>query len=152
MNGNTAFLRLCLSLLGLALSAAAFAEDIHKWVDKDGNVHFGDRPPENVRTQVITVKPNVYTTTSVESLNASMQASETIVMYSASWCGFCKKARNHFQSKNIPFLEYDVETSAKGRDDFVRLRANSVPVILVGKKRLNGFTPAAFDRLYASRK
>jgi hypothetical protein len=28
----------------LAASGAAFAGDIYKWVDADGNVHYGDRP------------------------------------------------------------------------------------------------------------
>jgi hypothetical protein len=28
----------------LVVSGAAFAGDIYKWVDEDGNVHYGDRP------------------------------------------------------------------------------------------------------------
>ena len=31
-------------LLILGMTQAAFANDIYKWTDKDGNVHFGDRP------------------------------------------------------------------------------------------------------------
>lgn len=31
-------------ILGLSLTQAAQAENVYKWVDKDGKVHFGDRP------------------------------------------------------------------------------------------------------------
>lgn len=31
-------------MLGLSLTQAAQAENVYKWVDKDGKVHFGDRP------------------------------------------------------------------------------------------------------------
>lgn len=32
------------AILALAAGGAAFAGDIYKWVDKDGNVHYGDKP------------------------------------------------------------------------------------------------------------
>lgn len=32
------------SMLTLAATGAAMAGDIYKWIDKDGNVHYGDRP------------------------------------------------------------------------------------------------------------
>jgi len=40
----------------LAVSTSLHAGSIHKWVDEDGNVHYGDAPPikttsENVRVQ-----------------------------------------------------------------------------------------------------
>jgi len=30
--------------LAIALGTAAFADDIYKWTDEDGNIHYGDRP------------------------------------------------------------------------------------------------------------
>lgn len=46
---------LAASLLVFSLlfaSAGAAAEVIHKWVDEKGRVHFGDRPPADVETEV----------------------------------------------------------------------------------------------------
>lgn len=42
-------------LAGLALAAAmAFADEtIYRWVDEEGNVHFGDRPPAGVEATVV---------------------------------------------------------------------------------------------------
>jgi len=30
--------------LAIVISTSAFADDIYKWTDEDGNVHYGDRP------------------------------------------------------------------------------------------------------------
>ena len=30
--------------LAIVISASAFADEIYKWTDEDGNVHYGDRP------------------------------------------------------------------------------------------------------------
>ena len=72
----------------------------------------------------------------------------SVVMYSAVWCGVCKRARQFFQANNIPFSEYDVETSVRGKNDFARLKDRGVPVILIGKKRMNGFDTDRFKQLY----
>ena len=48
----------------------------------------------------------------------------------------------------ISFSEYDVETSAKGKADFARMKGQGVPIILVGEKRMNGFNPTRFKQLF----
>lgn len=45
-------------------------------------------------------------------------------------------------------VEYDVEKSSKGKRDFKRLGGTGVPIILVGQKRLNGFSWETFEKLY----
>ena len=37
--------------LAIALSTAAFADDIYKWTDEDGNVHYEDRPSGAASTE-----------------------------------------------------------------------------------------------------
>ena len=69
-------------------------------------------------------------------------------MYSTSWCAYCKKAKRYFESNDIPFTEYDIETNANARARYDRMEATGVPVILVGKKRMNGFSEEGFRRIY----
>ena len=69
-------------------------------------------------------------------------------MYSASWCGVCKKAKSYFKKNNIPYKVYDVEKSRTGKRAFKRLGGKSVPVIIVGTRRMNGFTASRFEKLY----
>lgn len=133
-----------------ALAAVAPADEIHRWVDANGQVHFGDRAPEGAASQRVTVRPNVYSSPAVEAMQANFHAPSTVVLYSTAWCGYCRKAREYFRAKGIAYSEYDVETSDKGRQDYARLGARGVPVILVGGKRLNGFSPQAFEQLYAA--
>jgi glutaredoxin len=84
-----------------------------------------------------------------EQPGPAVQATPDVILYSASWCGYCRKAREYFKKKGIPFVEIDVEMSTKGREDFARLHGRGVPLILVGDQRLNGFSRYRFDRLYA---
>ena len=135
----------------IVLSSFVLASEIHKWQDGDGNVHFGDRPPAAaLETKQIIVKPNVYASPSIERIETSLGSdSRAVVMYSAVWCGYCKKARKYFLANNIPFKEYDVEESRKGKRDYKKLKAKGVPIILVGDKRLNGFSPSSFESIYA---
>ena len=145
-------IRSCLVLVLLLISTVATAGSIHKWTDKNGKVHFGDRPPAGVKTENVTVKPNVYESTSTERLSSTFASTEDVVLYSAVWCVYCRKARQYFQSTGVPFKEYDVETNPKGKRDYKRLRATGVPVILVGEERINGFSVAAFEHVYRSRR
>ncbi len=43
---------ICLSFI---FSASLSAGTIHKWVDEDGNVHYGDSPPVSVTTKPVRV-------------------------------------------------------------------------------------------------
>lgn len=48
--------------LGLALAliaqAAPAADQVYRWVDGQGVVHYGDHPPEGVKATLVGVKPN----------------------------------------------------------------------------------------------
>ena len=122
------------------------AAEIYRWTHESGKVHFSDRAPVNRRSETVELKINTY-----ESVSFDMSILETnkkVVMYSAGWCGVCEKAKRYCEAHNVAYKEYDVEKSRKGRSDFRKLGAKRVPVILIGKKRMNGFTDKGFQRLY----
>ncbi len=140
--------------VALSLACLAFAAQgqIYKWTDAQGHLHFGDRPNGNSPAQVVTPQINTYSGAEVtqdDSLGSEPAVQHPMVrMYSASWCGVCKKARAYFEAQHIPFTEYDVERSDKGRRDFKALHGNGVPIILVGNQRMNGFDAASFQAMY----
>lgn len=141
-------------LMILCLGGAALAANgqIYKWTDAQGHVHFGDRPGGNGQAQVVTPQINTYSGAEVshdESLGATpAEQHPGVRMYSASWCGVCKQARSYFTRNHIPFTEYDVEQSDKGRRDFKALHGSGVPIILVGNQRMNGFDAGSFEAMY----
>ncbi|MEW8506965.1 MAG: glutaredoxin domain-containing protein [Candidatus Thiodiazotropha sp.] len=135
----------CLLLIGVI---GAYADAIYKWRDESGKIHFGDRPPVTEESTPVTVKPNVYQAPAIERNAEPGTGQNRVVMYSTKWCGYCNKARAYFKRNAIPFSEYDVETSQKGKRDYKKLGGRGVPIILVGKRRLNGFSEESFRQIY----
>jgi len=120
--------------------------EVYKWVDEQGQVYYTDQPV-GITGDASAIDLQVNTYTAPQILD-SVYRSSGVVMYSASWCTVCRKASKYFRQKGITFTEYDIERSEKGRREYNKLGARGVPVILVGDKRLNGFTEEAFNKLY----
>ena len=141
-------LLLILAFLISLITATGVTAEIYKWIDEQGNVHFTDRPPPNQVTEKIEVKINSYISPNIVDVDRLFGKTNKVIMYSTSWCGYCKKARAYFNSNNIPFNEYDVETTIKGKRDYEKLGGDGVPIILMGNKRMNGFSVEKFKRFY----
>jgi len=136
-------------IVGLLLSVSASAE-VFRWVDEDGGVHFGDQPPVSVEVDRMELRVNTYANQNASESGYATGTRE-VVMYSAAWCTVCKKAKRYFEQKGISFVEYDIETSEQGKRDYRRLGGRGVPIILVDDQRLNGFSSAAFEKVYNAR-
>jgi glutaredoxin len=72
-----------------------------------------------------------------------------VVLYSASWCPYCDKARAFMQNQGVAFEEYDTETHPKGRRDYAAMNGNGIPIVLVGNHKIVGWKQAEFERHYA---
>lgn len=133
-----------LVLLTFMISPTITCAEIYSWKDAQGKVHFGDRPPINRTTEQVNVRINTYTAPAEITHNTFASTSkDKVVLYTTQRCGYCKKAKQYLAQNRIRFTEYDVETSNKGKRDFKKLRGKAVPVILVGKQRMNGFTASS---------
>ena len=148
---NTISKLVALALL-LSLSVPGVSE-IYRWTDAQGRVHFSDNKPEEAAVERVEVRINTIQSVTVEkgAEPPDSPGVTSVVMYSTTWCGVCKKAKAYFRQRGIAFKEYDVEKSAKGRQDFARLGGRGVPLILVNGSRMSGFSAASFERLYAGR-
>ena len=80
-------------------------------------------------------------TISSESLNK-----DDVVMYSTSWCPYCRKARLFFRQANVPYTEYDVEKSASAYEEYQRISGRGVPVIVIGDQVIQGFNQPAIKK------
>ncbi|MCK4705157.1 MAG: DUF4124 domain-containing protein [Gammaproteobacteria bacterium] len=122
--------------------------EIYKWVDEHGKSHFTDTPPKNQKVEEVKLKINTYTSVEIKPLSERLGQKGKVVMYSTTWCGICKQAKAYFVKNNIPHVVYDVEKSRTAKRDFKALGGKSVPVIILGKTRINGFTASRFARAY----
>lgn len=132
-----------LAALAVALMMAGTSSaGVYKWKDAEGNWQFSDQPPEGVDAEQVQIQAPPEVSDSEQPV-----ASGRVVMLSTTWCGVCKHARAHMVRNGIAFTEYDVETSATGRDEYRRLAGRGVPIILVGDQRMDGFSAARLDQM-----
>ncbi|MFC3151051.1 glutaredoxin domain-containing protein [Litoribrevibacter euphylliae] len=141
-------------LLVLIFPTLSFA-DIYKWVDDKGRVHFGDSPKQEANAEKVSLRVNSYKHVTVESNDLFFQdaspSSQKVIMYSTTWCGYCKKAKRYFQENQISFVEYDIEEDLRAKQRFDALGGRGVPLILVGKQKMSGFDVPRFERMLSKR-
>lgn len=134
-----------LLLINLIFMPPLMAE-IYSWTDEQGRKYFSSTPPKHIKSNPITLKINSFKGVSVKP--SAIDTGNKVIMYSTSWCGYCKKAKRYFNKKNIQFTEYDIEKNARAKRQYKRLNGKGVPLILVGKKRMNGFSERGFKRIF----
>lgn len=129
----------------LLVSAGVSANQVYRWLDDTGKVHFSDRQPGGDNASDIEVKS--YRGSPEISAAPAESASVQVTMFTTSWCGYCKRARAYLNRMGIPYVEYDVERDAVGKRKYEKLHAHGVPVILVGNQRMNGFSAPSLEKL-----
>jgi len=132
--------------ISLLLSSSVSYAEIYKWVDANGKVHFSDQKSASFKSEELTLEINTYTNVAVDK--SIYNVGPKVVMYSTNSCGYCKKARKYFNKNNISYTDYNIEKNAQAKRRFKKMGARGVPVILVGNKRLNGFSERGFKRIY----
>lgn len=145
--------RLIMLACTLLLAAPLAQAEIYKWKDASGRIHFGDEPPGKAGAEKLTLQINTYESVSYQTMPATglpgdVRRDGGVVMYGASWCGYCKRARAYFAAHRIRYVEHDIEKSPRAREDFERFGGRGVPVIFVGNTRINGFSAAGFEAVY----
>lgn len=137
---------LVLALLG---AVAAQAQGLYRWTDAQGRVHYSSEPPPGVRAKEVRARTNAYSAPApsapATAAKPSAAAAPPVVMYATSWCPYCAKARAYFARNGIAYTEHDIEKSAGAHAEFKRLGGRGVPLILVGRERVNGFDELSFE-------
>ena len=157
-----------LTVITLLCSVSAVGE-IYKWTDANGVVHFQDKPPENIApaTKLERMADTVYgngagSGAETEGRNpastgngppalapAKAVANRTakVEVYLTSWCPWCKKTVEFFQSRGIKVQSYDIEkdSSAARRKDRLDPR-KGVPTTVVNGQVIHGYAPGVFEK------
>jgi glutaredoxin 3 len=69
-----------------------------------------------------------------------------VTVYSTTWCGFCKVAKQYFDSKKIAYDEIDVEKDTAAAKQIVEETGQmGVPVIRIGSHLIVGFDRPNID-------
>lgn len=120
------------------------AGKIYKWTDPDGRVHFGDQPTVSDAEEL---KIQSHLGPAEVSRDGEDFGAPEVKVLSTRWCGVCRRAKAWLTARGISFTEYDVETSDIGRQEYRRLQGHGVPIILVGRQRMDGFSAEKLERM-----
>jgi glutaredoxin len=140
-------LKIVSSLLVMMCVGAAQAQQIYRWVDANGRVQYSaEKPPAGTQSSVVPPRVSAVPGQAVPAATASggakspVAARPEVKMYATDWCGYCRQAREYFARNGIAFTELDIEKSAAANAEHKALGGKGVPLILVGKERMNGFS------------
>jgi len=70
-----------------------------------------------------------------------------VILYSTSWCPYCKKAASHLRSRGVAFIEKDIGRSRADMQEMLSKSggARGVPVLDVHGTIIRGYNPSAID-------
>jgi glutaredoxin len=138
-------MRVLLLMLAL-LAGVAQAQQIYRWVDADGKVRYTTEKPAGAAASVI--QPRVSSVGSGAPTGAGNAiAKPAVKMYMTDWCPYCRKAKEYFGRNGIAYTELDIEKSSAAKAEYRALGGRGVPVILVGDRRMNGFSEESMVQL-----
>ncbi len=131
-----------LLLMSLLMLTSVQAGELYRSIDKEGKVHYGDRPLEGTE-DVEALKLGKEPSSDESSLSYEAQQAMKnfpVTLYSYPDCGsVCQQARDLLSKRGIPFTE----KSLVMQDDFVALRRDSgdskLPALTIGKTWIKGF-------------
>ena len=139
-----------IALFALVTLQSATAGDLYRWVDKDGNVHYGDVPANDA--QQLEEKKFGAPASAVTGDDALpfevRQAKQRfpVSLYVRDNCKDpCQLARDLLNRRHVPFTEINIKTT----EDFEKFKKKSgsdvVPTLLVGKSWFKGFLARAWQ-------
>jgi glutaredoxin len=136
----------------LFISNHAVAE-IYKWKDKDGGAHFSDVPPSSgeMIDTIETPKPskhiprrtllNFALSYNTEIKKRKSKSTNSVEIFTTSWCGYCRKAISFLRSNGISFQQYDIEKNKKASARMKALGGSGgVPFAIINGNIVRGFS------------
>ena len=90
---------ICVWILAISgLPVSSVNAEIYRYVDDNGQVVYSsEKPPVSESARRLSIREN-----SVSSMESYDEAeSKDVVMYSATWCGICKRAKAYFEDQGI---------------------------------------------------
>src|SRR5205085_7177493 len=133
---------------------------LYKSVGPDGRIVYGDRPPVDGRTAQTLKFENLpsspvapATLAYLEQLQKDGGTSQAalpsgeLILFTTSWCPYCKKAKSYLASKGASYKEVDIESNA-GAASYVQAGGQrGVPLLFKSGRRVLGFSATAYDAL-----
>jgi glutaredoxin len=156
---------LILLLFGSLYAGTAIAQKLYKSVLPDGRIVYSDSPPtegridktlnfDNLPSSALPASASSYVAQlrRLRAATAPAVASDSVVLYAAVWCGYCRQAKAWLASKGVAYREYDIDT----RDGMTALvdagGGKGIPLLVAGGQRIRGFSAQGYEQFFSGRK
>ncbi len=134
-------------LMSMLMLATVQAGELYRSIDKEGKVHYGDRPLEGTE-DVEQLKPGKEPVPDESLPYETQRAMQNfpVTLYAFPDCGTaCQKARDFLDKRGIPYTEKSL-VRQEDLDAFRKDSGNSqLPAATVGKTWLRGFQAETWD-------
>jgi glutaredoxin len=135
-------------LLGALALNAAHADSLYRWVDKEGKVHYGDKPAADALSaeqKRFSAAASVSDDDLPYNLRKAKQDFPVTLYVSKNCADTCIQARTFLNNRGIPFVEKNLASEADV-EMYKKLNpANQVPSLTIGKTLLNGYESGAWN-------
>jgi len=118
-----------------------------KWRERVGFVEM-DSPPPLSPTMAENTRDRRFQEIADKYRNVMPQkAPLPIVLYSAEWCGWCRKARSHLDGRGVDYELRDIDRPQNLQELVAKTGQKGIPVLDVGGRVVTGFSPTQYDEL-----
>jgi glutaredoxin len=134
----------------IAAGATAQAQQVFRYVDKDGRVVYSDRSPptDSKEVQAKRLSPNYIENNDVPLALAQATERFPVTLYTFACGAICQNAEGLLNRRGVPFTTVNVE-DAKGAEQLQKLTgAQQAPVMQLGEKLVaKGFNEARWTAM-----
>ena len=125
------------------LAGAADAQEIFRWVDKDGKVHYGDMlppPAEAKDVQNKKLKDSVIEQDAVPYGMSTAMKNNPVVLYATDCGAPCSNGKALLARRGIPFMEKNPQSDPEAAAALKGLSSTpQVPTIMIGANSIQGY-------------
>ncbi|MFO0688592.1 MAG: glutaredoxin family protein [Myxococcota bacterium] len=137
---------------------------VYQWVDERGGVHFADsldevpvdwrgragqielEAPKAARSAAASAA-SAGATRSVARVAAATPAHE-VTIYTAPWCGWCRKTMAFLDERGVDYVNKDVEADPRWAEELhAKTGSGAVPLVEIDGTSIHGFDPGQMTSL-----
>ena len=153
----------CVVAAAATIALAATAQTVYKVTGPDGEVTYSDKPPAGksraetfefrnlpsspLPPEVLRFREQLEKSAQSRISAARAPRANEVQLFTAAWCGHCKRARAHLAASQVSYSEHDIETT-NGMRAFIEAGGRGgIPLLVAGERRIQGYSAAAYDQL-----
>lgn len=133
---------------GVVTAPAADAQQMYRWTDKEGRIHYSDKAPMETPKSIEQrrIGGSVVEQPRLSFATARAAQSAPVTLYTAQNCKeICQRARELLAQRGVPFSEVAV-ADEKSLAKLKEISGDGqVPVLTVGSEVTKGFEPGSFN-------